>query len=169
VKNTSDERRPAAPGPAAQAGAASRVDPLLERECDVFVRYLSGTAPSNYVRERYLAAHAAGVVEPRGGATGFERWVVRRASSATWLVRALDAHQRVFANGSLLRRKLVLLLALLEVRAPHAEALDTPTGSSRAAMLFVLAWLGVRFALTVALTTLVLAPFQLAFKLGGRA
>lgn len=169
MKHSSDEPSPASPRPPARAGAAQRADPLLERECDVFVRYLSASAPSEYVRERYLAAHAAGVVEPPGGASRFERWVVRRASSATWLARALDAHQRVFANGSLLRRKLVLLLALLEVRAPHADALDTPTGSSRAAMLFALAWLGVRFALTVALTTLVLAPFQLAFKLGGRA
>lgn len=169
MKHSSDEPSPASPRPPARAGAAQRADPLLERECDVFARYLSASAPSDYVRERYLAAHAAGVVEPPGGASRFERWVVRRASTATWLARALDAHQRVFANGSLLRRKLVLLLALLEVRAPHADALDTPTGSSRAAMLFVLAWLGVRFALTVALTTLVLAPFQLAFKLGARA
>jgi len=169
VKHSSDERSPAPPRPPVQAGAAQRVDSLLERECDVFVRYLSGVAPSEYVLERYLAAHAAGVVEPPGGAADFERWIVRRASSATWLVRALDAHQRVFANGSLLRRKLVLLLALLEVRAPHAEAIDTPTGSSRAAMLFVLAWLGARFALTLLVATLVLAPVQLAFKLGGRA
>lgn len=169
MKHSSDERRSAPPRPPAWAGAAQGVDPLLERECDVFVRYLSGTAPSEYVRERYFAAHAAGVVEPPGGASRFEHWVARRASSATWLARALDAHQRVFANGSLLRRKLVLLLALLEVRAPHAEALDTPTGSSRAAMVCTLAWLGARFAVTVLLTTLVLAPFQLAFKLGGRA
>lgn len=137
----------------------------LERECEVFVRYLSGAAPSDYVRERYAAAHAAGVVDPPGGATKFDAFVVVLARAGVFVTRALDAHSRVFANGSLLRRKLVLVLALLEVRSPHAEALDTPTGSSRLAMFACMAWLGLRFALTVLLTSLVLLPLKLVFKL----
>lgn len=141
----------------------------LERECEVFVRYLSGAAPSAYVQEQYAAAHAAGVVQPPGGATKFDEFIVALARTGGVVTRALDAHARVFANGSLLRRKLVLLLALLEVRSPHAEALDTPTGGSRLVMFLCMAWLGVRFAFTVMLTALVLLPLKLVFKLGGGA
>lgn len=141
----------------------------LERECEVFARYLSGAAPSAYVREQYAAAHAAGVVDPPGGATRFDAFVVALARRGAFVTRALDAHARVFANGSLLRRKLVLMLALLEVRSPHAEALDTPTGSSSVAMFAAMGWLGLRFALTVLLTALVLLPLRLAFQLAPQA
>jgi hypothetical protein len=139
----------------------------LERECEVFSRYLSGEPPGDYVRGQYLAAHAAGAVDPVAGATRFERTVVALARSGTFAARALDAHARVFANGSLLRRKLVLTLALLEVRAPHAEAIDTPTGSSTFAMFAALAWLGLRFAFTVFVTALALLPVRLYCSLGG--
>ncbi len=139
----------------------------LERECEVFARYLSGSPPSDYVLAQYRAAHAAGVVDPPGGATRFDEFVVRQARRGAWLARALDAHARVFANGSLLRRKLVLLLALLEVRSPHAEALDTPTGASRALMLLTMAWLGVRFAFSVALVAVLLIPARVALGGGG--
>lgn len=139
----------------------------LERECEVFARYLSGASPSEYVLKQYLAAHAAGVVLPPGGASRFDEFVVGLARRGAWLARALDAHARVFANGSLLRRKLVLMLALLEVRSPHAEALDTPTGSSRALMLVAMAWLGVRFALSVVLAALLLLPARIVLGGGG--
>jgi len=139
----------------------------LERECDVFCRYLSGAAPSEYVRAQYLSAHATGVVEPEGGATRFERAVVALARNGPALTRVLDSYSRVFANGGLLRRKLVLVLAVLEVRSPHAEAIDTPTGTSSFAMLLVMAWLGVRFALSLAVGALLLLPVRLWCAVGG--
>jgi hypothetical protein len=134
---------------------------LLERECEVFSRCLSGEPPGDYVRQQYLAAHRAGAVEAPGGATPFERAVVTLARLGPGMARALDAHARVFANGSLLRRKLVLLLALLEVRSRHAERIDTPTGSSTFALFAALAWLGLRFVVTVFVTALALLPVRL--------
>lgn len=133
---------------------------VLERECEVFCRYLSGAAPSEYVRAQYAAAHAVGVIDPEGGSTRFERSVVALARSGPFVTRLLDSYSRVFANGALLRRKLVLLLAVLEVRSPHAEAIDTPTGSSSFPMLLVMAWLGLRFALSVVVGALALLPVR---------
>lgn len=137
----------------------------LDRECDVFVRYLGASAGDEYVREQYRAAHAAGVVE-LPSTTSFERAVVSLARGAPILLRSLDAHARVFSNGGLLRRKLVLSLAILEVRAPHDEELDTPTGTSVPSMFLRMAWLGLGFGALLVLGTLLSLPIWLVSRFG---
>ncbi len=137
----------------------------LDRECDAFAHYLGASAGDEYVREQYRAAHAAGAVE-LPSTTGFERAVVSLARSVPVLVRALDAHARVFSNGGLLRRKLVLLLAIHEVRAPHDEELDTPTGASVPGMLLHMTSLGVVFGVLLACGMLLSLPIWLASRLG---
>ena len=136
----------------------------LERECRIFCRLLAGREPTDYVRTKYRAAHAAGVVEPTGGASSFERGVVALARRSTLLARALDARARILAPASLLRRKLVLLLAILEC-APETEAdVDSVTHASRAGLFLHLVALGLGFALLFA-AGFVVAP--LAFVAGG--
>jgi hypothetical protein len=137
----------------------------LDRECDAFARYLGASVGDEYVREQYWAAHAAGAVE-LPSTTSFERAVVSLARSVPLLVRPLDAHARVFSNGGLLRRKLVLLLAILEVRAPHDEELDTPTGTSVPGMFLRMVWLGLVFGVLLACGMLLSLPIWLASRLG---
>lgn len=132
----------------------------LERECDVFARYLGASAGDPYVKAQYVAAHEAGVVE-LAGTNAFQRRVVSLASSAPWSLRALDVHSRVFANGGLLRRKLVLLLAILETRAPHDAELDTPTAGSHAGLFLRMAWIGLVFVVLLIASTIALAPVAL--------
>jgi hypothetical protein len=138
----------------------------LAREVDVFCRYLCGAPAGEYVLAQYLGAHAAGVVE-LPSTTSFDRALVRMARASPALTRALDAYARVFANGGLLRRKLVLLLAILETKSPTAEQLDAPTEGSRAGMLARMAWLGVVFAVLVVATALALVPVRVACALRG--
>jgi hypothetical protein len=133
----------------------------LARECSVFCRYLSGEEPSDYVRAKYRAAHEAGAVEPADGATSFDRALVAIARGGPWLTRAMDSYARVFANAGLLRRKLVLVLALLETKSPSDRAVDSPTSSSKLAFFASIAWLGLAFALTVAVTAIALLPVRL--------
>ena len=115
---------------------------------------------------KYRSAHDFGALEPER-ATRYERALVALARGAPWLARAMDVHARVFANGSLLRRKLVLLLAILESRSPSAEALDAPTPGSRTGMFLRLAWLAAVFALTLLVGAVLLLPVRLACACGG--
>ncbi len=137
----------------------------LERECATFCRYLSGGDASAYTRAKYVAAHECGAVEGLR-TTSFERAVARLARAAPLLTRMLDAHERVFANGSLLRRKLVLVLALLESKSPPAEELDAPTHGSTLGMFVRMAWLGCVFALSVIVMALALLPVRVACAFG---
>ena len=87
----------------------------LDRECDVFARYLTGVPAGDYLRTKYREAHGgggpgAGVVGPATGS--FDSALVGFARSGTFATRLADAHARLFANGGLLRRKLVLMRGL---------------------------------------------------------
>lgn len=82
------------------------------------------------------------------------------------MTRLADAYAGRFCPGSALRRKLVLLLGLLECAQPSATHLDSPAARS-----VVGAWAGltaaaVRYAVSLAAAVLLLAPLHLA--LGAR-
>jgi hypothetical protein len=99
---------------------------VLARECEVFTRYLTGRGPTPYVTGRYADAHAVlGGMEP-GDGHGRSLLRVSRAGPVAW--RIADAWARIAAPRSALRRKLVVLLAILEVSPPFAAALDQPGG-----------------------------------------
>ena len=139
----------------------------LDRECDVFCRYLTGAEAGDYVRSRYRAAHERGALEPRDGASAFDRALVALARAGPFATRLADSHARVFTSGGLLRRKLVLVLALLEVREP--ERVDTLTHRTRAGFLAHAALLGAGFALLLLVSTALLLPVRLVCALGGKS
>ena len=141
----------------------------LGRECEAFARYLTGRPPGDFVERKYRAAHAGGVIERSGVDTTFDRALVSIARQGPFLARLADAHARVFASGGLLRRKLVAVLALLEVSAP--ERVDEPSLRTGLGFVARAAWLGLVFAFLLAVSTLLLVPVRLACALlgGGRA
>jgi hypothetical protein len=109
----------------------------LLRECRVFCRHLSGEAPEPIVIQKYLQAHACGVVEPRRGTPALDRWLVRIARTGTLAARWADAYAALFSRRGLLRRKLILLLAILET-VPRTSRMIASTSR----MPPVVVWLG---------------------------
>ena len=138
----------------------------LDNECRVFCRYLAGREATDYLLATYRAAHATGAVEPAGGSSAFEHGVVALARRSGLLARALDARARILAPGSLLRRKLVLVLAILETSAETEAAVDTPTHSGPVGLGLHLVGLGLAFG-CLFVVGLLLSP--LALVLGGGA
>ena len=138
--------------------------PPLDGECDVFVRYLTGVAADPVVRSSYRDAHEQGVLgEP---ADRFDALLVRWAAAGPVRARWVDGYARFFASGGLLRRKLVLLLALLESRAPSDGLVDRVEPGSRVGFLARMTLEMALFALRLVAAAFVLLPARLA--LGGR-
>lgn len=133
----------------------------LERECDVFTRYLTGRSAAAYVGGKYLDAFT-GAQQSRLAACGrFDRLLLALARSHPLLTRVADIYSRFFSSGSVVRRRLVMLLALLESHAASIERLDSPTCGGLPG--FVLG-MGIRgtVSLLLLLTALpVLLPLQL--------
>jgi hypothetical protein len=135
----------------------------LERECEVFARNLTGGGASDYLLRKYREAHERGVLG--AGSSAFDRSLVAVARRGTWWARLADAHARLCASGGLLRRKLVLVLALLEYREP--ERVDGPVSRSPAGACLRAAWLGASFALLAGLAALLFLPLRVACHLFG--
>ena len=76
----------------------------------------------------------------------------------------IDGYARFFAAGGLLRRKLVLLLALLEVRAPSDALVDRVEPGSRVGFLARMTLEMACFALRLVGAALVLSPARLVLS-----
>jgi hypothetical protein len=139
----------------------------LERECDVFCRYLGGQKAPEKLFAKYREAHEAGVVAIEGASTRFDRALVGCARFGTFPTRLADAHARLFRNGGLLRRKLVLVLALLETHADTVARVDAPTVAGPVAFVVETTLRLAVFAALAALGLVVFVPLRIACSLGG--
>ena len=144
------------------AGAAS-----LARECDVFVRYLVRVPPDAYIQKKYVQAHS---VSPEYAAAGaFDRLLLALASSSPLVTSLADSYSGLFARSSALRKKLILLTAILESCAPARGFLDAPDHASLPGLYLRAALRGAFFALRCLGLAIVLLPLQLVLGgLGGQ-
>jgi hypothetical protein len=129
-------------------------DVELDRECSVFARYLAGIEPGDYVRAKYRAAHQPGAFGPaREDADPLTR-IARRGPG---FARIADAWASVLAREGTLRRKLVLLLAILESTGETSPRVDSPDRGTRAGFLLGLVPRALLFVATL-LVALVAVP-----------
>lgn len=143
--------------------AAALRDTALDRECAVFCRYLIGQEPNEYVKEKYRAAHQAGPLRHAGECRS-EAFLVKVAGIGSWSTKIIDAYTRVFRPFSMVRKKLVLLLAILESCAPTHAYLDAVDADP--VPLLVLRFVNrcVIFALAVMVGVLFVFPAELMLR-----
>ena len=113
----------------------------LRAEVRVFATYLVGTAPELSLSERYVAA-CRKLLEPGTEAEqAAVAWAVRHPGA----LAHLDGAAGLLRPDSLLRRKLLLVAALLEATPRHADAF-LPVRSSAPGLVLRLAWTGIAAA-----------------------
>ena len=131
----------------------------LAAEATVFTRYLLGCEANDYVRAKYAAAHAA--LPALETSERFDGFLVRFARRGPLFARLADAHSALFARSSLLRKKLVVLLAILESAPPFHATIDEPVGGRPAPALVSLAVTGITAIAALVVGSLVLVPVRL--------
>lgn len=140
-------------------------DNILSRaaECEVFSRYLIGAAAGRYVKEKYADAHEKNAaLEP---ASRFEHLLVSVAAAGAVWTRLADSYARMLAPQSALRKKLALLLALLECSWPEHERLDKADDASLAGHLTRFLGHGMIFLVSFLLAAVLLLPAHVALGL----
>lgn len=138
----------------------------LEREARVFTRALVGRDATPYVVRQYVRGH---VSLPLAPVQGFDAVLMGVATSGAFFTRVADAYARLFARRAILRRKLVLLLAILESASP-SDAEFAPLASSAAGVVLRLAVTGAAAALFAAVGIALVGPLHLLSRLAaGRA
>jgi hypothetical protein len=130
----------------------------LERECEIFTRFLVGTAPNPYVSSQYARAHD---VNPSfGESSRFDERLLRLVVRFPSLTASADAFARIFAPRCVFRRKLVLMFAILESTDPFYRTLEDVTPTSPAAALLGMTIRGCVWLVALAVGTLVFLPLK---------
>jgi len=109
----------------------------LQQECRTFTRYLMHREPDSYVLRKYLECHAA-VFQDASIVVPIDNALLRFARKGRFWTRIADAYARIFRPRGTLRRKLILIFAILEnSRAYHCEFTSGGSVSGWAAYLRV--------------------------------
>jgi len=138
----------------------------LERECEVFTRYLYGRPPGPYILRKYIEANRSrNLADPPPG-DQFGMRLLGIASKSPILTKLADAFAAVFAKRSLLRKKLVLLIAILESSAAAGELFGPSEGNGRVGTWASLLGHGVSFLVFFLLSLLVFVPLAVLSKPG---
>ena len=153
--------RPTGPETASARPLAEQIPAAaLDAECVRFAGYLTRQTPTAYVRDKYRDAHRRQSHLNAASAPRFDRFLIavaRAGGAGAWLV---DAYTAVFRKSALVRRKWVLLVAILESTAPTAAIFDVPDTENRAALLLHVAARGAAFVVGLALSAVVFLPVQ---------
>lgn len=143
--------------------AAVLRDNALDRECAVFCRYLIGQEPNEYVKKKYRAAHQACSLR-NGGECRADAFLVKVASISPGSTKIVDAYTRIFRPFSTVRKKLVLLLAILESCAPTHAYLDSVDAGPTPLLFLRFVNRCVIFALVVMVGVLIILPAELMLR-----
>jgi hypothetical protein len=148
--------------------AVSPDDGLLARECDVFSRYLTGTPATPLLQRRYAAGHEA-LILAKPSDRLLDRALLAVARSTPAATATADTFAAVFRRRSLLRCKLILLLAIVENDPGHHSRYDTGVVDERAAALVKLVGTGVWWGGRMLVSLVLFTPIALASAFTGRA
>lgn len=131
----------------------------VDRECVTFTRHLIGLSPDAFILDRYAAA--IGVVPALTPSPGFDRAMLGIARRGVLAARCSDAYAALFARRSTLRKRLVMLLAILETRAPYSARIDHAVGGSVPTVMARVALRSALALLALALGLVLLVPVRL--------
>lgn len=131
----------------------------LRQECHAFSRYLTGAKPDAYVVRKYNDAHHK--VADFSPASRFDRFLVRFAVTRKIFTKLADCYARLFASESALRKKLILLTAILESAAPFDRPFALQDAKSIFAVVPRCALRGFSFLLGLLAAAIVLGPVRL--------
>jgi NADH dehydrogenase len=132
----------------------------INHECRVFTRHLLGTEPDSAVVATYERALAS--VPELAAVERWDRAQLAIARRGVLLARCADSHAALFARSSALRKRLVMLLAILESRPPYAVDIDSALGGTMPRAVARVLARGIGSVLTLLAGTLILLPIQLA-------
>lgn len=134
----------------------------IEEECRIFARYLIGYNPNSYAVRKYAEAHQVSTAFIPD--TPFDRFVLRVARSHWVLTKLADSYARIAVPGTVLRKKLVLLLAILETSPPTYRVIDAVESGGTLALYLRLAGRGAASLLSLSVGSLVFLPAQLLLR-----
>jgi hypothetical protein len=139
------------------AATMARDQAILPDEFGRYVRYLTGEAGTAYQAQKYVACHDKRQLSPQ---SRFDAFLLRFSRFGGIGLSLADAYSGLFFRTCLLRKKLMLTLAILECSPPTFVALDAPDRGGRGVIVSMLLRL-VAAAIALVAAALLLLPAQI--------
>ena len=144
----------------------SKADVAVTGECRVFTRYLLGCDPDEYVIDQFAAANTS--LNQLSPTNRFDSTLLAFARISPLCARLADSYASLFFRTSTLRKRLVLLLAILETRAPFHHTIDCAPGGNTPLLIGRLSISAAAAVVSLVAGTLLLAPTRLVLAIVGR-
>lgn len=138
-----------------------RQNTRLFDECKVFCHHLIKTAPDDYVLSKYVDAHKVNKLDTTSGPSSFDRLLVAFARISPFCSKLADTYSRIFLKRCRLRKKLILLLAVLESSPRHFSYFDRIDSNYFPALFLKLIYKSFTFSLTLLVATFLIAPLHI--------
>ena len=100
--------------------------PALLMECQIYCQYLIQQNPDSSITQKYQQAHQLGNIPLPKVVLPIERWLLWLAGIHPFLTRLADSYSSLLFPSSVLRKKLVLLVAILESSKYSQDFSDMP-------------------------------------------
>ena len=134
---------------------------VLKGECEVFSRYLVDHDPNAYVTAKYKDAHLTGIFAHPASGPPFDDLLLLISRVHPMVARLVDTYTSVFRKNSIVRKKMILLLAILETCSPTFVDFDLVDSRGRAGLCLGIAGQSAAFGVSLILGTLLFLPLQM--------
>lgn len=137
---------------------------ILTAECRAFTKYLIGQVPTDYVLSKYVQAHGVSpeLNEPMNSFDGFLLDLTSAWPSTLGLV---DPFTSALAKTAMVRKKLILLLSILETSSPSFIVFDTPDRGGKYGAAAAVLYQGALSVCGLCVATVILPPVYWGYRL----
>jgi nucleoside-diphosphate-sugar epimerase len=132
--------------------------PDLEKECRNFTNYLIDNEPDGYILSKYIHGHRVTGIDDNVGS--FDILLVRAANKNKFLTRLADTYASVFYKNAVIRKKLLLLLSILECCSSTYDQVDTVNVRSRNLLYVKVGQKAFVFLLSLITSIILFSPFK---------
>ena len=133
----------------------------LTQECLVFCRYLSGVSPDSYILKKYYDANKINDETYRNQGTFFEKLLIILARIHPLCTQIVDTYAVFLFKNAIIRKKLVLLLAILESCPANKHKLDYTDQHSKFVLFLIIICKLLTFTLILCFAIVILLPLHI--------
>ncbi|MGR9107666.1 MAG: NAD-dependent epimerase/dehydratase family protein [Gammaproteobacteria bacterium] len=137
---------------------------FIAAECSIYTRYLADQEPDSFVQRKYAEAFETGRPLALPIASRFESLLERISRKNALSTRAVDGYCKLFYRNARVRKKLVLLLAILESRAETARSIDRPDDIAPPLLLLTFFTRIARAVLLLVFVTILFSPIRIVLN-----
>lgn len=133
----------------------------LKKECTVFCFYLIRWKPNGYILKKYQEGQRAKHLSNTDSIEFFDKLLINLVRVFPRVTKIVDVYTRVFYINSVFRKKIILLLAILESCSPTYSYLDTTDTSNKTLFYLKFFYNGILFLLILFISVILLMPIHL--------